>query len=269
MKNIAIISIIIILLSSCERKAEWEYAENVPNVLVVESILTNELKAHNISLSFLSDSLNQEPSMMSGATVNVYENQDLISFSETSDGIYESPIRQFALVNKVYSLSVEYGGKTYYAQTYALPVSAINPLEYSASQNEEGWYKINQVASSYNFGTAAMHEIYLDWSHLNLEDDKGRTSVKLVYYSLPTIDIHQLFAPDKENIAFPLGTKVEHKKYALTPKHASYIRSLLTETEWKGGYFDPPAANLPTNLSEGAIGFFATCSVVSSSFPFD
>jgi hypothetical protein len=38
---------------------------------------------------------------------------------------------------------------------------------------------------------------------------------------------------------------------------------MLSETEWRGGVFDVQRANVSTNLSEGAIGFFASCTIVT------
>ncbi|MBE9509733.1 MAG: hypothetical protein IMY71_02550, partial [Bacteroidetes bacterium] len=41
--------------------------------------------------------------------------------------------------------------------------------------------------------------------------------------------------------------------------------TMLSETEWKGGVFDVLPGNVYTNLSEGAVGFFAVSTVVSDS----
>jgi hypothetical protein len=38
---------------------------------------------------------------------------------------------------------------------------------------------------------------------------------------------------------------------------------VLSETEWRGGAFDVQRENVPTNLSKGAIGFFAVSTVLS------
>jgi hypothetical protein len=38
---------------------------------------------------------------------------------------------------------------------------------------------------------------------------------------------------------------------------------MLSETEWRGGVFDVQRDNVSTNLSEGAVGFFAVATVVA------
>jgi len=40
---------------------------------------------------------------------------------------------------------------------------------------------------------------------------------------------------------------------------------LLLETSWQGGVFPSDPANVNTNLSEGALGFFGICAVNSLS----
>ena len=39
----------------------------------------------------------------------------------------------------------------------------------------------------------------------------------------------------------------------------------MNETNWRGGLFDVERGNIPTNMSAGAIGYFAASSVVSDS----
>ena len=38
---------------------------------------------------------------------------------------------------------------------------------------------------------------------------------------------------------------------------------MLSETEWRGAVFDVHRADVTTNLSNGAIGFFAVSTIVS------
>ena len=52
------------------------------------------------------------------------------------------------------------------------------------------------------------------------------------------------------------------KKYSLNAAHELFIRSLLVETNWSGGYFDEAHGNLQTNLSEEAIGYFSASSIL-------
>jgi hypothetical protein len=80
---------------------------------------------------------------------------------------------------------------------------------------------------------------------------------------LHSFDAVQIFSPDKEKIYFPKNTTIIQKKYSLSNEHAEFIRSLLFETEWRGGFFDVEAFNVSTNLSEGAVGYFGVSTVLT------
>ena len=70
---------------------------------------------------------------------------------------------------------------------------------------------------------------------------------------------------EKETIFFPLGTKIIRKRYSLTDEHQVFLRSLLMETEWRGGIFDVQQGNVLTNVSKGGLGFFGACTVTTDS----
>jgi hypothetical protein len=86
-----------------------------------------------------------------------------------------------------------------------------------------------------------------------------------LFYTLKTLDVSEVFAPAVEEISFPAGTIIEERRYSLTAAHAEYLRTLLSETTWQGGLFTTPSANVATNLSAGATGFFGVCAVTSLS----
>jgi hypothetical protein len=108
-----------------------------------------------------------------------------------------------------------------------------------------------------------MYEILLDWANAPGFENSNADSckAKLYYYTLPTLDVSEVFAPTLEAVSFPKGTILTERKYSLTDEHAAFIRALLLETTWSGGYFNTASANVPTNLSKGAVGFFGACGV--------
>jgi hypothetical protein len=137
-------------------------------------------------------------------------------------------------------------------------------LKYIKDKNN-GLYHITWVAENYNPQYYAMYEILLDWSSVTGYQSLPADSCKarLLYYTLPTLDVSEVFAPEKQKINFPAGTIIREKRFSLTHDHAEFIRALLSETNWSGGLFDCSHANLPTNLSDGAAGYFGACAVDS------
>jgi hypothetical protein len=109
-----------------------------------------------------------------------------------------------------------------------------------------------------------MTEVYYDWSHdTTYCTSYGYCSAGETYYILDNHDINAIFSPDKKQLYFPEGTMLIRKKYGLTESHQEFIRSLLMESDWSGGMFDVQHGNLESNLSEGALGYFGACMVVS------
>jgi hypothetical protein len=85
-----------------------------------------------------------------------------------------------------------------------------------------------------------------------------------MHYYLNTIDVNQLYnIPETQEVCFPKGTRIIRKKYSLTPEYQEFLRTLLTETSWRGGLFDVESGNVMTNLSNGAVGYFSASTVVS------
>ena len=250
-------------LSSCVEKVDWT-TQTVSNTnIVVDGIITNELKRHSVTLSLPTAELNQTPQAISGANVTINNGDTTFALIETptGSGIYLTDSIQ-AIENKTYTLSILYNGKTYTAQTYLTSVSSLAPISYGFNTNDSLFYYDWKM--DVYFAEDAMYEFYFDWSKVvGYENLDAAQNHFLGYtYTLKTIDVNEIFAAQKENANFPAGTIITEKKYSLTPEHADYIRAMLSETQWNGNVFEASPANLPTNLSDGAIGFFAGCEVV-------
>ncbi len=262
-KTIAIL-MILFFFASCVEKVDWP-TQTVSNTnIVVDGIITNEYKQHAITLSLPTTELNQIPEAISGATVTITNGDTTFTLSETpiGSGIYLTDSIQ-ATENKTYTLSISYKSKTYTAQTYLSSVNSIIPITYFFNSADSTFYydwKIDVF-----FAENAMHELLFDWSKVTGYEnlDSSQNHFLGYIYTLKTIDVNEIFAAQKENAIFPAGTIIVEKKYSLTPEHANYIRALLSETQWNGNVFEASPANLPTNLSEGAIGFFGGCEVLA------
>lgn len=251
---------------SCEKKIDWTLQAGDQTFLIVDGILTNEVKHQKIVLSLSSQEFNQDIQYVSGAQVVVFDGENYFYFPEsnTSPGTYLSEIEFAGVVSKVYSLIIEYMDHTFLAHAVMLPVSISNPLPYVQYQDSNVYY-INSDIAVFNPEEAYMAEVLTDWSHVPgyTHLPETETTARQLFYHLKTIDVNQIFSPDSEPVLFPKGTTIIQKKYSLTSEHERFIRSLLAETHWHGGFFDLEEGNVYTNLSDGALGFFAACSVIA------
>lgn len=256
---------LLMLLVSCEEQTDWNLQPADNDFIVVDGTITNELKVQTITIMKPVTSLNKQPDPVSGATVLVSSN--LLTHTFHGDlshpGTYLSDKAFIGIRNETYSLSITSGNRNYSSKAVlASPVANFNLIEYQMDANDKK-YRFSKVPFPYNPLLSAMYEIRLDWSsapgYENQNPDSCRA--KLFYYVLPTIDVSELFAPGIEKVTFPLGTTISERRYSLTNEHAAFLRALLLETTWQGGYFNTASANIPTNLSIGAMGFFGACGV--------
>ena len=254
--KLIIVSFLAGLFFSCEKEIERPLSNKEFNTIVIESILTNEYKYQKVILSLPSATQNQMRSPVSSATVSISSGDQEIQFTESSTekGSYYSNEKFAASISKTYQLQINANGTNYNASTSIIAVSNYNPIDIKAISDSS--YKLNSPTSSYNPSEQAMFELDLSWFADSL------VQIKTYRYQLNTLDVSIVFSPEEENIIFPKGTMIIGKKYSLTDDYAAYIRAMLAETHWQGGLFDDEKADLPTNISNGGLGYFTACSVV-------
>ena len=256
---------LLLVLASCEEQTDWDLKKADNDFIVVDGIITNELKIQTVTVMKPVTKLNGVPEPVSGATVLVSSNLFTHTFHEDTlnPGTYLSDQAFIGVRNQTYSLLITSGTSSYSSKAVLAPaVADFNFIDYELNENDNKYY-FSRVPFPYNPSVSAMFEVLLDWSlapgYENENHDSCRATV--FYYVLPTIDVSELFAPALEKVTFPPGTVITERRYSLTDEHAAFLRALLLETTWSGGYFNTASANLPTNLSTGAIGFFGACGV--------
>jgi Domain of unknown function (DUF4249) len=256
--------LLLFLLASCEEQSDWDLDTAADDYFVVDAIITNEIKFQRITLTKPVTTLNAKPAAVSGATILVSSNQLSYTFHEdmAQPGTYVSDKAFAGIRNRTYSLVVNHGTRVYTSKAVLEPPAEFIFLKYR--QIEGNKYVITTVSNPYNPQRPAMYEIMLDWSAVPgfLDQNPDSCRATLYYYTLPTIDVSQVLAPTLEKVTFPKGTRIIERRYSLTDEHAAYFRALLLETTWSGGFFNTASANVPTNLSTGALGFFGACGVV-------
>jgi hypothetical protein len=250
--------LVIMVVSACEVEYPWKLQSVETQTLVVDGILTNELKPQCIKLSLVNSGINMPYQPFSGATVNVSFDNYLYEFHEsvTEPGAYYSNAFQ-AVIGKSYALNIEVQSSVYTANA---SMAAITPLDQISIVSDKNLYRYNFV----KYGSPAMIEVYYNWSSDSAYSSSyGHSQAQETFYVLNNVDVNKEFGPEKDTIFFPKGTTIIRKKYSLSEEHQTFLRSLLMETEWRGGIFDVQQGNVYTNISNGARGFFGACMVLS------
>lgn len=246
---------------ACEEKSDFELLTNETDLIVVEGIITNEKISHRVKLSRTFTAQNQIPESVTVDTVLITDGEIVYSLSELPLGsgeYYTPPFR--AVFGKAYFLVFFYQGTQYVAVDSPPPGQQLDDISYTEVVDD------TSIMRKLNFEDSGTNSNFItydvNWDNTADCFSSSRCSAKLVYYDLKTIDVHEIYQPEKEQLLFPAGSQIVRKKYSVSERYETYLRSLLSETEWRGGIFDIERANVLTNLSEGAIGFFAVSTVV-------
>ncbi|NJK98356.1 MAG: DUF4249 family protein [Bacteroidales bacterium] len=140
------------LAVSCEKETQWELQQSNIQTLVVDGILTNELKPQCIKLSLINNQINQPEKHLSGASVTVSDGSAVYSFAEStlSAGYYYSPPFQ-AVAGKTYQLKINYQTYQFEASATMTPLTKHGAIAYSFDETS-------------NFtGTSPKHPAILSW----------------------------------------------------------------------------------------------------------
>lgn len=256
--TIFIYVIFMILLISCEEFTEWE-TKPTGQYIIVDALITNESKNHSISVYSSVNKLNGSPSPISGANLKIIGNAQEFVFQENllKPGEYISNESFGVAAGVDYRLVLEYNG---IYDTATSEVVAITPIEPIIIIPFEENFRINYVESS----APSMMEVFYNWSSLpNYCSSYGYCYSSETFYTLNNIDVGSLFPPGKRIISFPEGTEIIRRKYSLNKEHQEFVRSLLLETEWRGGIFDLEPGNVKTNFKHGTLGWFGTSMVLA------
>lgn len=265
--RIFILLLLISGLLSCEEKIDWDLKPQEINTIVIDALITNEYKYQTIKLTRPFSNANGEPVAVSGAQISISVNDASLNFIESAQkpGLYYSQVKMAATVDKVYTLTVEYEEKTYTAETYMIPVIPTYPLQIVPADNSPIWRKLVWTAPQYNPYDLAMYQVDISWTHLiDPEIIDTVTYARMFRYTLNTVDVNNVIFPqDKEEVYFPKGSYLIAQKFSVNDDYGNYLRALLAETEWQGSLFEEIRGNLPTNISNGGLGYFSACSVVA------
>lgn len=240
----------VLLIIGCEETFVSDEITTTEGFLVVEGLITNENKSHRIRLSRPYQELNTSPEPVTGAVVVIVQNEDPVVLSEDPEnpGNYLTPPFR-ALFGKVYTLAIFLEGQEYYAQAAANFGEPIKPLSYSMT--EDSLYRFDYQESD----NPSMMEVQAVWEEDQTTQSLGR------YFTLNVVDVNRIFAPGKEEFLFPTGSMIIRKQFSLSEQHQEFLRSYLSEVDWRGGGFDVAPGNVITNLTNGAKGFFGVSMV--------
>ena len=250
-----------LLLSSCETTVDLDLEQGEPR-LAVEAIVTDQPDLNYVKLSRSAPyAKGIEPEPVTQAEVLLTDSQGRSTpFVHYAGGEYKPAAGFKGEVGKTYTLTIKTDGQAYTATSTLNAVAALDKMSFLYSDGRhdelgrmEGYYlsvafqEIPKVKNYYKLEIVLNGKFYQkNAGDILILDDKFYDGSYLGDLDIPTKFAH--------------GDSLNVRLLSLNPE-AYHFYEALSHTHRQGGPFGRNPANLPTNISNGAVGFFSASAV--------
>lgn len=248
---------ITLLFSSCfEERIELDL--NTDNKrMVVNAWISNLDKPQFVNLSYTTNYLGKpDVEYINNAEVNLSTASNIYSLNNSGDGNYFLPNNWIPEIGEKYTLNIVHEDETFTASQIMRPCPEIE----------------NPILKLYEFkdiDTIDLYETVFEFQEIPGEGD----AYYLIDYKKGSVDgdslFNGVFANDdffdgeyiddirvsEEERLYAVGDTVVIELLSIGKESASFIADIESEV-FRGGPFDPPPANVRSNISNGALGYF-------------
>jgi len=256
-----------LLTVSCTKDLDIELDEG-DRRLVVDAWFTTEEKVHEIRLTETAAYFSNEATpLVSGATVQISGGGDVFPFTEVEPGIYQSEPTAHASMGTSYTLAVTYENEFYEATDYCDTVPSLDSMIIIPTYNNEGvlkryefliWTKELSGYGHYYVWRTLNNDVYLrdTLSEISIESDEYLgDGLEFEAFPIESVSANQVSSGDTLTL----------EQHNISKQTYDSFLAILAETEWRGGIFDSPPANIPSNVSNNGLGVFLVSSTESKS----
>ena len=254
MKNIAFLSILLVLFSACEKDIELDLKE-LPPTLTIEAKLSNQSSKSLVKISMskgLSGNQAFEYPHITDAQVTITDSQgNQIVLSPDAHGVYKS-IYAAGLQGKIYKLDVGRGDKHATAEaTMPEPVQIIDfkrvfvngesflDVYFDDNPNQDDYYKIQLTTTEQNGSSYNSREILTDDFNYDTNQHKLRLSMEVYDSGVPntTYTLRLCHINELMYHYFKTLRDIQGAGYGTTPFTTSVPGNPNTNVEGGIGYF--------------------------------
>ncbi len=246
----------VLAMYSCTERIELELNDDENRRLVVDAWFTSITKQHEVRLtettSFYAP---EEAPKVSGAMVKITGPDVDETLIEEEPGVYRTSSIA-GTVGNTYTLTIEHDGETYTASGFMRDCAPIDAVMVDFEEIEgDGWYVVHINTQE----LPGLGDDYMWLTYIN--DEPLRDTLSEIYFVtdqfydglyIEEADIEYLESPGE---AMP-GDAVRIEQLNIGRDGFEVLNGIMNETQWNGGLFDAPPANVATNISGGALGFF-------------
>ncbi len=266
-KYVPVLLLALSLLTGCEEEIELSLKGDQPR-LVVDGIITTDTMAHKVKLSLSGNYFdNQAMPRVSGALVTLSDGDETFVLQESDDapGEYLTSDSFFGKQSTLYSLeiaNVDVNGdgqeEVYTSESFLNPIIETDSVSIDFHRIWELW-QINLhahdpagVENFYLFNLYINGELYSDrYGKMSYTDDR--------FFDGNYVDgvwIFGLNSEEEEENLYP-GDVIMLETLMVEKGYYDFVVAADAETGVKTPIFSGPPANVPSNISNGALGQFA------------
>ncbi|HLP11766.1 MAG TPA: DUF4249 domain-containing protein [Flavobacteriales bacterium] len=221
--------------------------------LVVESIVTDNVEPYKVKLTETAPYFSQGEVYVTNATVVISDNVGNVdTLTYIANGVYSTITNRQGVVGNTYNLLVNWNGVNY-TSTETMPVKV----------------NLDTISYVYQEASAFQEEGYI--TALNAQDVAGYANrYRFSFYKNDTLqtDPFKYFVVDDQfsdgnyitaftPYVYQTGDTCRIEILSITKPYYMFLLSLSAQVQASGGPFDPIPSNPPSNISNGALGFFA------------
>jgi hypothetical protein len=263
---ISILCLAALLVSSCKKIIEVELDEE-DRRLVVQAWFTTEQKVHEIRLTQSTSYYDtEEIPQVSGAKVSISGGGETFIFTEAQPGVYHSEPTAHAKQHTSYTLTIQYNGQTYEATDYCDTVPQLEQIFPEPDYNDQGQLERYDIliwtTELAGYGDHYAWRALVNGNYVSDtlgEIDFGSDDYVgdgLYFEAWPITTVDYLYSGDTLTLEQHNISKATYDAFV----------AVMLETSWRNGFFDSPPSNIPTNLSNGALGLFMVSAMHSAEY---
>lgn len=265
-----IMSLVSFLTTACEQKIDFPIPEGGAVRLVVDGIITNETKAHQVKLSYSSHFNSSVVHKEDNAVVQISDGVNNFLLHAKGNGVYETETTVKGEIGKTYTLKISLpNGDKYEAKSAMSAIGSIDSLWNEITTEEVEDMELKEFYNTYADLTILSEYFLLE---TDINGNRYGTIKDLGYGSIQYTDgrlkdvLVSLVEKDDSN--FLAGSNTITIRMSSTDKSfyeflIGFTAQLNRGDDGLGGIFDGPAANVQGNINNGAVGYFGAFAVTT------
>jgi hypothetical protein len=267
------LSLLLSLLWGCTEKIDLKL-ENSNTRLVVEGAISTDTLSHQVRLTTTSSYFYDRPApVVSGALLKISDGIDTWPLTESIPGLYQTSPDVFGLPNHTYTLQIVLkepinGHSAYSASSQLRPIVKADSirLKYHPDWGKHGFYEVQCYVLDPPSIDFYMFDLYRNNTLITDTIDKKTVVDDQLFNGNYTNGIGVGFLNQgRSDQRLTPGDLVTLQVSGITADYFKFIQAVQTEVAGQNPLFSGPPANIPGNVNNGAIGFFAACSITRAS----